>query len=308
MNIVFVNPYSSGGKGIEKWKRIRDQLKNESFSFIMNGRNKIDEQIKNYLNKGITNFAAAGGDGTINYILNRIINCSSPDDLSRIKLGAIGIGSSNDFHKPFGDNLMEGNIPARINFDKAEPRDVGCVSFLEGCLRRRKYFLINASIGITAEANDFFNNPDKLLSLLKKKNTSASILYCALKTISGYKNQPFVLYSRESGAVKVNLTNLGVIKNPNFSGSLRYNTDADYTSGYFDAFVCHDMSKWESIELLNFLGKGRFDKVKKKQHWMTNELIVSSEKVFSVEYDGEIIKTNSVTFSVLPQLIKVCTC
>jgi diacylglycerol kinase (ATP) len=308
MNIVFVNPWSCGGKGIGKWERIRPYLKDDSNSFILNGKTRIKESIRDYYNHGITNFIAAGGDGTVNLLLNNLVNSLSPEELRRVSLGAIGIGSSNDFHKPFFEAKQYEGIPFRIDFNKAQYRDVGCVSYLDGSVRNRKYFIINASAGITAEANHLFNNPDIILSWLKKRNTGFAIIYTALKTILRFTNFTVSVSTSDGKKFITQLTNLGITKNPNFSGNLRYNSSADYTNGIFDLFLCSDMSKYESIKLLELLSKGNFDKVKKKQCWQADELNLHSEKKFFVEYDGEIILTDNVSFSVLPRFLKVCQC
>ena len=42
-------------------------------------------------------------------------------------LGAIGLGSSNDFHKPFKQNNK--NVPIRLNFTEAIPHDLGEVVY-----------------------------------------------------------------------------------------------------------------------------------------------------------------------------------
>ena len=306
MNIVFINPYSSGGKGLHKWESIKPLFKNEITQIVLNKENRISDLIKKSLQNGNINFIAAGGDGTINFLLNSLISTLKTEELKKIKLGAIGIGSSNDFHKPKSKEFN--GIPVKINFEEANPRDIGCLTYFKKGVIKRKYFLINASLGITAEANYFFNHPDSILLSLKKKNTNLAILYSALRTIYSFKNFKVKIDSDETGEFEVNLTNLGIIKNPNFSGNLRYNSEITYDNGNFNVHLCYEMSRKEVIHLLYLLSYGKFDKVTKKKSWDTKELKISSENPFYVEYDGEIINTTSVTFSVLPKLLKVCLC
>jgi len=305
--IGFVNPYCSGGKGLRKWQKISNYFGNGLSWYTANGGDWVDPVIKNSLLKKEMNFICAGGDGTINFILNRLLNLVPQEELKNIKLGAIGIGSSNDFHKPFNECKMVNGIPLKINFDNAKPRDIGCISFEENGIIRHKYFLINASIGITAEANHFFNNPDFILQKLKRINTNISIIYAAVKTILRYKNFNVKI---ESGSVEIQtkLTNMGIVKNPNFSGNLKYNSIRRYDNGKFNVHLCFDMKKSGIINLFRNLLKGNFHKVAKKRCWETEILKISSEQNFFVEYDGEVIETNSAAFSILQGLIKVCTC
>jgi diacylglycerol kinase family enzyme len=43
-----------------------------------------------------------------------------------------------------------------------------------------------------------------------------------------------------------------------------------------------------------------------KKFWRTDRIKISSDREFAVEFDGEVITTKSIEFSVIPRLIKVC--
>ncbi len=307
--LLFINPKASGGTALRKWEIIKPELLsklNNPECLNLNGMESMHNIVRNALNTGETNFISAGGDGTLNLLLNEIINSASYEHISKIKLGAVGIGSSNDFYKPFCKDKMIKNIPLQIDFENAGPRDVGKITFNNDGMLKTKYFLINSSIGITAEANYFFNNPDKILSRLKRKNTSSAIIYTALNKILRYKNFGAEVISGESGMIKTNITNLGIIKNPNFSGDMSYGYNADYTNGLFNIHLCYEMNLPERLELFYMLNRRRFEQIKKTKSWATNKLKFNSSKSFALEFDGEVITTNSVEFSVLPKFIKVC--
>lgn len=302
--VVFVNPYASAGKGITKWEMIRDQIAGSFKTEIIKNSAELKLYVESYLKYGERNFAAAGGDGTINLLLNDLINSCSVKELSELKLGAIGTGSSNDFHKPF-QNLFR-NIPLKINFDDTELHDIGIITINNNGKPEKKYFLINASIGITAEANYFFNNPDFLLSRLKRINTQSAIMYAALHSILKYRNFEISICSTETGKKDLLLTNIGIVKNPNFSGNLKFSSNADYSSGKLTAHLCFSMNTPEIIKFFIAVQNGSFEKIKKKISWETSAISVSSKSKFKIEFDGEIIESNNAEFSILPQKIKVC--
>jgi len=59
-------------------------------------------------------------------------------------------------------------------------------------------------------------------------------------------------------------------------------------------------------------GKKLYRKLAEDAHWVSNRerkyaKQARSEKEFAVEFDGEVITTNCAEFSVIPELIKVCT-
>lgn len=309
--LVFINPESSGGAALKKWKAVKPVLSkniNCADFFFLNGNIPMQSYIRAALCKGETQFVSAGGDGTLNFLINSIIKYSAIERLNNIKIGAIGIGSSNDFYKPVEECEKINNIPVRIDFDKAEPRDVGKIVFENDGIIKSKYFLINSSIGITADANYFFNNPDIFLSSLKKESTQAAILYAAGRSIFKYKNSHAEIFSEETGRIKVKITNLGIVKNPNFSGNLSYGYNADYKNGLFNIHLCYEMNIKERMKLFLALNSKNFSKVQKAKSWSTRNISVKSGDKFAVEYDGEVITTNSVEFLILPKLLRICKC
>ena len=307
--IVIVNKYSGGGTALKKWQQISQTLNLNNGStetFYIGTDGSANEFILNALNNGKTDFVIAGGDGSINYFLNHIINLVEPEILKEVRIGAVGIGSSNDFHKPFSQkNLLE-KVPFKLNFEGAILRDVGCLVYKKGKSFFKKYFLINASIGVTAEGNNSFNNPDFILRYLKKFNTQLAITYAAIKNILTYKN--FIASVKING-IKFNasISNVGITKSPFFTGKLRYPSDPIINDSYFDVHLYQSLPKLKLLKLFYTLSKGMTDNLFNNKFWKTERINISSEKEFAVEFDGEVISTKSAEFSVIPRLLKVCT-
>ncbi|MEJ2615276.1 MAG: hypothetical protein P8Z35_09965 [Ignavibacteriaceae bacterium] len=106
--------------------------------------------------------------------------------------------------------------------------------------------------------------------------------------------------------MKVKITNLGIVKNPNFSGNLSYGYNADYENGLFNIHLCYEMNLQDRIELFWSLNNGSFKKVQKTKSWSTKKISIKSNNKFAVEYDGEVNTANSVVFSILPKFLKIC--
>ncbi len=306
---IILNNKACGGAAHKKWERVSESLKLNNGStetFLVGNNGSSKEFIADSLNKGKINFVIAGGDGTLNHFLNDIINLAEPEILSRVKIGAVGIGSSNDFHKPFQSRNTVNRVPYKLNFTDVFYRDIGFLQFKKEGKLCKKYFLINASIGITAEGNNFFNNPDSTLRFLKKYNTQGAIAYAALKNIFTYKNF-FAEIRSDNKIFGTNISNMGIIKCPFFSGKLRYQSTPLLNNGLFDIHLYQSLKKWRLLDLFYSLGNGICDNSFNKKFWRTNRLKVTSQKDFAVEFDGEVITTKSVEFSIIPRLIKVCT-
>jgi diacylglycerol kinase family enzyme len=305
--IILVNKNSAGGTAIKKWNSIFRELKlnGSTETFIIGINGSTDKFIIDSIIKGKTDFVIAGGDGSINYFLNRVLNFVEPDILKQIKIGAVGIGSSNDFHKPFHPKNTIGNVPHKINFKDAVQRDVGCLLYEKDGNSFKKYFLINASVGITAEGNNFFNNPDFILSSLKKISTQSAITYAVIKNILSYKDFKAKIETNNESFM-TNISNMGIIKSPFFTGKLRYQSDPLPNNGLFDVHLYQSLSKVKLMKLFYNLSKGKSDASLNKKFWRTDRIKISSDQMFAVEFDGEVITTKSAEFSVIPGLIKVC--
>jgi len=306
--LVVLNKNSGGGTAIKKWESVYKhlQLNGSTETFIVGRNGSVDKFIIDSVRSGKTDFVIAGGDGSINYFINRCIQLIKPDELKQIKIGAVGIGSSNDFHKPFEkQNILE-SIPFKINFERVIKRDVGCIQYLNNGKTLKKYFLINASLGITAEGNNFFNNPDFILNQLKKISTQGAITYTILRNILTYKNFQIKIEDNNE-SFTANITNLGILKSPYFTGKLRFNSDPLFSNGLFDIHLYESLSKVKLLKLFYYLSKAKPDNSLNKNFWRTDRVKISSEKEFAVEFDGEIIITKYAEFLVIPELIKVCT-
>ncbi|UCC11279.1 MAG: acylglycerol kinase family protein, partial [candidate division WOR-3 bacterium] len=155
---VFINPCSNYGKSLRQWETIKDEVRTRMGKLeteqILNPVEIIPE-ISKSLKRGEDIFIAAGGDGTVNLLLNAIMQAGGDRDVT---IGAVGLGSSNDFHKPFGEDAFIKGVPVKIDFKNAFPRDVIRIRYRNATGHPdTRYCLINASAGLTAEANAFFN-------------------------------------------------------------------------------------------------------------------------------------------------------
>ena len=306
---LLLNTYAGGGSAEKKWEQIKSTIhqKFKDLKII-----KLDKFIdtNRFIQDAILNeekdFIIAGGDGTVNLFINKLIGSAENKDIKDIRIGAIGIGSSNDFHKPIKEDNLINDIPVKVDFNSCEQRDVGVIKYKLGSEFLHKYFLLNASIGVTAEANNLFNNPDRVLKFFKKHFTGLAILYTAIKTIFSYKNFDGKIVFDSYETYSFPISNLSVIKNPNISGDLSYPGEANYQNGLYEIYLTHSMNKLDLIELLKSLSKKAFPKNEKTKYCKTSKIKVTAETDFLIEYDGETISTKYAEFSILNKYLNIC--
>jgi len=302
--LVIINPQAGGGTAMRKWRSLGAGLL--SGAAVVQGEN-AGALIGEALGQGEETFIAAGGDGTVNYLVNALLPQMTEELRDRVCIGAVGLGSSNDFHKPFRAQEIVGGIPIKIDRERAYRRDVGLLAITHEGRRVNRHFLVNASIGATAESNAFFNNPDRLLALLKRVHAPAAILYAALRGILSYENIPARISCLSAGEIRADIANLSILKSPHLSGSLTFEGEPAYGSGTLAVRLAHSMDKSELFGLLVALMRHRPLNASKTRSWTTREITITSARPFAVEFDGEILPASSVRVSVLPQHLWVCS-
>jgi len=254
---------------------------------------------------------SAGGDGSLNYVLNALMTLSGLV-LENIYLGGIGLGSSNDFLKPV-TSVLE-SIPVRISFANSTTTDVGKVAYkgIDG-MDVVRYFIVNASVGATAEANLLFNCANGLIGSLKKWSTNLAILYAALKTIVTYSNISVTLATSQDfpaarDSVRIQLSNLAVLKNPNVSGNLSYDQDIAPDDGLLGLNYCVNMNRFELMRVLRDLSGGTFSGKSKRHSSKVISVDVCPEHPVALEMDGEVVQAENIRFSLSSRKIKLLGC
>jgi diacylglycerol kinase (ATP) len=305
---IFVNPVCHYGKGRRTWARVEPALRSHFGNFEaeeIRSPENLNGQVRDALAAGERVFIAAGGDGTVNLLLNTLL--SSGAKREDVVIGAVGLGSSNDFHKPFRPEALIEGIPVRMDWQNASACDVIAVRYQNGgdALSTR-YCLINASIGVTAEANALYNSRARFIALVQSISHEAAVVASALQTIVFYRNIAAEISLDRRPARAFEITNLGVIKNPHFAGGLCYDTAVRPNDGRFGINLCAGMTKWEAVKTLLRLYQKDFSGHPKTFSWFGRESGLESLTPFALEMDGEVVKTDRAYFRILPGLIRCC--
>lgn len=306
MTAVLLNGAAAGGRALPRWEAIEEALPDvpDRELAVLDDPDQARMWIEYALHRGETRFVAAGGDGTVNLLVDAIMKRTPPDMLERITLGAVGLGSSNDFHKPVPKDRQLRGVPFRLDFKSPVAHDVCYVD--TGCGGRR-YWMVNASIGLTAEANRFFNQPDRAMRFLKKASAGGAMTYAAARTLALKRDRAMTLQVECAQPFTAAVTNIGVVKNPNFSGSLTYRSPYEPDSGFFHVHLCEGMSRLGVVATLWRSSRRGFAGLPQTRSWRARHLLVGAPEHFPVEFDGETLETRRASFSVLKGAIRICS-
>lgn len=305
---VILNPFSGGGRGLRSWEAFLQSTQGQAFHSSPTFRGEkhaLKSWIQEQYSRGTRDWVVAGGDGTVHLAINLFVELGIANE---IRVGAVGVGSSNDFHKPFDAEGHQriGKIPTRLEFSQARKHDLGRV-YLDGA-NDPIYFAVNSSVGVTAEANLKFNQASGMLALLKKNWTDGAIVATALKTFATYRNHSLAIGIEDQPVRVFSLTNAGFVKNRFFSGSFRYDEAPAVNDGMLGFFLCRDMNKGEMLKTLMSLSQGHFKGIPKTEAARVKAVDVGSPsgKSFCVETDGEVSLASKARYDVLREAIALC--
>lgn len=247
-------------------------------------------------------FISAGGDGSVNFLLNALLNAKKTAAKTCF-IGGIGLGSSNDFLKPYGRKLA--GLHVRLDAQTSRMSDVAHVVFKQetGPIIQR-IFIVNSGLGVTAAANYRFNNAGFVLKILKRYWTDGAIFWVALRSILASSNLPVHLI-RDNAELDVVLSNIAVLKNPHVSGNFKYDQKIEPDDGLLGLNYCENMNTLELIHTLSDLSRDIFSGRPKRVSLTAKRIEIYTEHYTPLEMDGEVFLAKDICFSVLPAVIHV---
>lgn len=305
--LVLLNSRASHGRAPDIWRRIGPELEARlgPFDLVEAGSGRpVAERVREALDAGERDFVAAGGDGTVNSVASALLRAGAGEETT---LGAVGLGSSNDFHKRREPGEFVRGIPVRIDRGNAKPQDVIAIDPEDGGgTRDRRFAVMNASLGVTAEANAHFNRGSRLVRSARRLSINAAIVAAVLETLATFENMQCALRIDGSEEGVLSVSNLGVLKNPHFAGTFCYDTPVEPDDGLLAVNLCERLTRFQTLATLAALSRRRFRGRQKTRSWRARRVYVQSERPFALEADGEVGSATSAAFEVMPRALVCC--
>jgi YegS/Rv2252/BmrU family lipid kinase len=252
--------------------------------------------------KGYDAIIAAGGDGTINEVLNGIVG-------TKARLGILPWGTGNVFAK-------EMRFPSRIKKQCKLIRK-GKTMRLDCGRCGPKHFLLMASAGFDAYA---LRRGGRLP--MKGKFGVTAYLFAALGAFARYRYPPIDL--RLDGEIDDSGTFVLVSNTRLYGSFFIFNQDADPTDGLLDVFVFRESGPWGLLKLVSRLvlraflgalpsrrGAGGSAKLPDAYRFLDHgryrvrrvELRSGSE--IAVQADGDVVAGDRTVFDAVPGAVQV---
>lgn len=226
---------------------------------------------------------AAGGDGTINEVINGLD--------AKTKLGIIPIGSGNVFAKELKIPLQTRKACEVILKEKTKKVDLGTIN--------NKKFIFVAGIGFDAHA--ITNMKPKLKGLIGKHSYTVA----GLKTL--FQHKPEELDIKINGK-KQEKGYFAIISNvKRYGGNIKITPEAELDDGYLDLCIFKNKDVWSIMKYVVGAASGTISKIKEIKQYKIKKAEIKSKNRVLFHTDAEIGGTTPVKISVLPKKLEIIT-
>lgn len=290
--LAIVNPRARRGRGLARYAAVRREIE-QSFAVdevLLDEDGRWIEALDHA--RGRDRVIAVGGDGTVHAVANALLS-----EGVGATLAAVGVGSSNDYHKPV--RRSSAGIPLRI--DAPQRRDVGLARWVDDRgVEHARFFLVSASIGFVARANRRFG-ASALAGVLGARSVSAAIGFAATSELVRQTNIRARLSSPDDD---VELSNVSVLLTPFIAGGFRHPSfEALPHAGCFGIHVCTSMGRVDLVRAMLDLRRGRA----RGESFTASSLRVDLVHEDDLELDGEVFRARTVTFALVERALEACS-
>ena len=227
---------------------------------------------------------AAGGDGTINEVINGMAN-------SKATLVIIPFGSTNVLASELGvpsDPKMAAEL---ITKGKKIKMDLGYAK----TSKESRYFSMMLSVGPFAQVIKD-TTPE-----FKKRWGRFAYPFRLIKLLFRYKwHKIYVKHKVESAGYFVIMANIKY-----YGGEYEIADKANMRDGLLDLVIINRKNPWDIIELIFSIASGKLNKFKRKEYYQIKEADIYSHYNMQIQVDGEVLGMAPVRVEIIPKALNV---
>ena len=302
---IIVNPASGNGAAGRAWYGFATELARRGYSFevrFTERRGDAVEFSRDYARRGVETLVAMGGDGTVNEIVNGLLDDDRPiSPVTRLAIASVGTGK--DLVRTLSTRKPAQMLDA-LDAGQCIAIDVGRLRFFEegSGAPASRYFVNVADMGLGADVARRIEASPKG----KAFGGMVSYLVQAVKTIRVFEAKPIAL-ELDGRSVFEGPAQMVVFCNGRyFAGGMHVAPTSSLQDGLLDIFVLEHVGRRELLSSLLprvYLGKhmGRNG----VHHFQAACARIETPDPFLVELDGELPGVSPVSASVVPQVLNV---
>lgn len=302
---VIVNPSSGAGNGLkalpEIQKLLGQMVAQEGIEYhleMTTGTGHATQLTRQAAAAGYELVVAAGGDGTVNEIVNGLMALKNTGQTVPV-LGILSVGRGNDFAGSL--KIPADLVQAAQTLIKGHGRWVDIGHVTGGTEPDGRYFANCVGIGF-----------DAVVTIETKKlprwGGFLSFLAGILKTIFIYKDAPLAKIDYDDQTLTQRSLLVSIMNGVRLGGGFYMTPDSKFDDGFLDLCIAEQMSPWQIIKLIPHFTRGtQASQPGIKMGRCKHITVTSLDKPIPAQTDGEIISTTGMQLDImiLPRQIEV---
>ena len=299
---AIVNPAAGGRSIYREWPRISKRIIDKGLLFdyvYTEGAGHATELARAAANAGYRYLIAVGGDGTVNEVVNGILNSSGSHDTI---LGIVSAGTTCSFARSVGIPLDPVSSSSLLTSQNRLSIDVGIVEYKSEGQHLHRFFINEADVGfgaIVVEASK------RLPNYFGRKINYLPHVLGGVGSLFGYKNKRIALRVEEEVEDTCVCTMVVIANGSYFGGGMCIAPDAKPDDGLLDMIIFGDMGKSEMMKIWQMTYNGRHVSHHKVRSRKIRSVAIQCDEKVLVEADGELLGEGPVSFSVLPSALSI---
>ncbi len=289
---VIFNPAARGNKA-RRFKKFLNELSQQCALKATTGPGHARILAQAATASGYDIIAAAGGDGTVNEVLNGIGD--EPDGFAKTRLGVLPLGTVNVFARELKIPLKLEAAWRVLKQANETKIDFGRADFVEASQPQQRYFMQLAGAGLDARAVELVS--------WKLKKTAGPLAYIVAGFQALAEKQPLISAHADGQKISGEFVLLGNGKF--YGGPFAIFPAAEMADGKLDVCV---FPKVDLPSLLK-LAPGFLLRQKLSEHRVhrlcAGKIELSCAAPAAFELDGEWVGRLPATFSIAPQQLRV---
>jgi YegS/Rv2252/BmrU family lipid kinase len=285
-----VNPASDNGRTGRRWTA----LAHRAAGLGLDGETLYSER-PNHLTELAAQVdadvvVAVGGDGTLNEIVNGLMQRDE-----RPALAMIPLGTGMDFVRTYGISSRFEEAVRVAAGDGVRTIDVGRVEHARGV----RFFANVGSVGMSAAVAQRANGMSKALG------GRTTFFYALTRVFLEWQNTP-VAVELDDGVRREGRMHDVVVANGRWhGGAMQLAPDAEPDDGLFDVVLIGDVNKRDFVTTAPKIYRGTYLAHPKVELLRSRAVAVDAPERLPIELDGEQVGTTPARFEVVPGALRV---
>ncbi len=298
---IIINPNAGKRRGSKDWLLIARLLGEAGIGFesiFTEHKHHAIDLTCNAIARGWRRFVVVGGDGTMNEVVNGILQQEEVTP-SEITLGMISIGTGNDWARMFGIPFGYAEAVETLARERIFLQDAGIVRYYQHGLRYKRYFINIAGLGFDAVVVQKAN-------LRKDKGKSGMMVYLRtlFTALASYRHTRTTLnVDGREFSDDVFTISIGIGKYS--GGGMMQTPDAIADDGFFDVTVIRKIGKLDIIRHFRMLFNGRLPEHPKVNTCRARKVLIDSMPEIHLEVDGESLGHSPIEIEILKKRIRI---